>query len=254
MNTKSDYIAVFDSGVGGISVLRELVHLMPQERFLYFGDSANAPYGDRTPEEVTRLALHVAGHLSKRGLKAMVLACNTMTSAAMSTLQAHYPQLIIEGTEPALSLAAQQFPGGRIAVMATQVTLAGAKFDRRVQQYPDLTVYRIPAPGLVELVEAGLADSQAAHDLIYRLLQPYLGKIDALILGCTHYPFAKKTIADILGPDVALIDSGICTATNTKNSLASAGLLQEGDGCVEIENSLADPEMLTRSWQLLNEP
>lgn len=254
MNRKSDYIAVFDSGVGGISVLRELVRLMPQERFLYFGDSANAPYGDRTPEQVTQLALHVAAHLSERGLKAMVLACNTMTSAAMGTLQAHYPQLIIEGTEPALSLAAQQFPGGRIAVIATQVTLAGAKFDRRVQQYPDLTVYRIPAPGLVELVEAGLADSQESHDLIYRLLQPYLGKIDALILGCTHYPFAKKTIADILGPDVALIDSGICTATNTKASLAAAGLLREGDGCVEIENSLADPEILTRSWQLLNEP
>ena len=123
MNGTEDFIGVFDSGVGGISVLRHLRRLMPGERFIYYGDSANAPYGTRTKEEVKCLSLAVAEKLMARGLKALVVACNTATSAAIGDLRERYPDLIIVGIEPALKLAADRFPGGGIGVMATPMTL-----------------------------------------------------------------------------------------------------------------------------------
>ena len=128
MNTKQDYIAVFDSGLGGLSVLRHLRRRMPGERFLYYGDSAHAPYGTRSREDVEALTLRAADQLMGRGLKALVVACNTATSAAIATLRAKYPELIVVGIEPALKLAADRFPGGRIGVMATPVTLREEKF------------------------------------------------------------------------------------------------------------------------------
>ena len=123
MNQKENYIAVFDSGVGGLSVLRHLRDQLPGERFAYFGDSANAPYGTRSREEVCRLTLAAAERLMSRGLKALVVACNTATSAAINELRRAYPDLIVVGIEPALKLACDRFPGGRIGVMATPMTL-----------------------------------------------------------------------------------------------------------------------------------
>ena len=133
MNAKQDYIAVFDSGVGGISVLRHLVRQMPGERFLYFGDSANAPYGSRTTEEVRNLTLAAAEKLTTEyPIKALVIACNTATAAAVKQVREAYPNLIVIGIEPALKVAADHFPGGRVGVMATEVTLREEKFDRQV--------------------------------------------------------------------------------------------------------------------------
>ena len=148
MYTKNDYIAVFDSGVGGISVLRQLCKLMPGERYVYFGDSANAPYGSRPTEEVRQLTLAAAEHLTKNyPVKALVVACNTATAAAIQILRAAYPDLIVIGIEPALKLAADRFPGGRIGVMATQVTLREGKFEDLLRRHGhDCTVDRIPAP------------------------------------------------------------------------------------------------------------
>ena len=251
MHNKDEYIAVFDSGVGGISVLRELVRVMPQEKFLYFGDSANAPYGERSTQQVRQLTLAAAEMLMARGVKALVVACNTATSAAITTLREKYPDTIIIGIEPALKLAADRFPGGHIGVMATPVTLREEKFNQQLERFPGVTVSTIPVPALVELVEAGHRDDPQVEQLLRPALEPYAGKLDAVVLGCTHYPFAAGTIGKILGKDTAILDGGAGTARETHRRLAQAGLLYDGPGQVQIENSANDPAVLALSMELL---
>ena len=245
MNRKEDYIAVFDSGVGGISVLRHLRKWMPNERYLYFGDSANAPYGSRPTEEIRRLAENVAEYLLTRGIKALVVACNTATSAAIGALREKYPELIVIGIEPALKPAVDAFPGGTIGVLATPVTLREEKFRRLVESYSGhCRVIDLPAPGLSQLVEHGLGDSEEAEALLRPILAPWAGKMDALVLGCTHYPFAVATIRRIMGEDILLLDGGDGTARETRRRLAQAGLLYDGPGQLHWENSAGDPEIL----------
>ena len=251
MHKKEDYIAVFDSGVGGISVLRELIACMPQEKYLYFGDSANAPYGSKTTEQVKQLTLSAAQMLVNRGIKALVVACNTATAAAINALRQTYPDLIVIGIEPALKLAADRFPGGRIGVMATPVTLREEKFNQQVERFPGVEVCTIGVPALAELIEAGHLDDGAIEDLLRPALAPYAGKLDAVVLGCTHYPFAAKTIRNILGADTAILDGGIGTALQTRRRLEEAGLLYEGPGSLQIENSTGEPRLLKLSMELL---
>ena len=249
----NDYIAVFDSGVGGISVLRHLAALLPQERFLYFGDSANAPYGIKTKAQVKALTFAAAEKLMARGIKALVVACNTATSAAINDLRAAYPELIVIGIEPALKLAADKFPGGKLGVMATPMTLREAKFARLLERFAEsCEIFKIPAPGLVELIEGGRADSPETDRLLEDLFAPYPG-LDALVLGCTHYPFAKASISRVLGERVALLDGGEGTARETKRRLKEAGLLRTGEGSVTMENSKNSPDLLALSEKLLKE-
>lgn len=254
MYHKEDHIAVFDSGVGGISVLRQLRRILPRENFLYFGDSANAPYGTRSTAQVQELTLAAAEKLLRYPVKALVVACNTATAAAIGVLREKYPDLIIVGIEPALKLAADHFPGGRIGVMATAVTLREEKFDLLLHRFGDSsTVSKIPAPGLVELVEAGKAESAEAEALLRQILYPYIGQLDALVLGCTHYPFAARPIRKILGPRVQLLDGGEGTARETRRRLELAGLLSDGDGSVTWLNSADDPAILELCQRLLTQ-
>ena len=254
MSSKTDYIAVFDSGVGGISVLRELVRLMPQERYLYFGDSANAPYGTRPTAEVRALTLSAAERLMARGCKALVVACNTATAAAIIDLRAKYPDKIIIGIEPALKVAADHFPGGEVGVMATPVTLREEKFDVLLHRFTDAcTVHKIPAPGLVELVERGMAVSEESEALLRPLLAPYRDRLDAVVLGCTHYPFAAPVIGKLLGGHTALLDGGPGTARQTRRRLEAEGLLWDGPGELLIENSSGSQEMVALCRKLLEE-
>lgn len=254
MATRDDYIGVFDSGVGGISVLRELRRQLPNERFLYFGDSANAPYGSRSTEEVRRLSFQVAEYLISRGVKALVVACNTATAAAIRQLRQAYPELMILGIEPAVKLACDTFPGGTIGVMATEVTLREGKFDRLLSRCAQqCQIVKLPAVGLVELVEAGKANSPESEALLRRLLNPWVGKVQALVLGCTHYPFATKTIRSILGEETVLLDGGVGTAMHTRHRLEEANLLREGVGEVIFENSLRDDTVTALCRQLLEQ-
>ena len=248
-----DYIAVFDSGVGGISVLRELVRQMPGERFLYFGDSANAPYGTRPTQQVRELTVAAAEQLLSRGVKALVVACNTATSAAIDCLRQRHPDKIIVGIEPALKLAADQFPQGRIGIMATPVTLREDRFLQQLGRFPQVQSVLLPAPGLVDLIEAGKLDTPETQALLTQILSPYVGKLDALVLGCTHYPFVKKGIARILGPETLLLDGSEGTAKETRRRLEAAGLLSQGAGSVTIENSLGTAAVLALSHRLLQE-
>ena len=252
MNTRQDYIAVFDSGLGGLSVLRHLRRRMPGERFLYYGDSAHAPYGVRSRAEVEALTLSTAERLMSRGLKALVVACNTATSAAIEPLRAKYPDLIVVGIEPALTLAADRVPGGRIGVMATPVTLREEKFCHLLTRYAaKCQVYKIPAPQLVPLIEEGRVDTPIMEQTLHGLLDPFANKMDALVLGCTHFPFASHAMERLLGPRVAVLDGGDGTARETLHRLEAADLLEKGPGQLILENSLGTQDILRRSRRML---
>lgn len=252
MNQKNDFIGVFDSGVGGISVLRQLKKILPNERFLYYGDSAHAPYGKRSTAEVQKLTLSAAEKMKSFGLKALVIACNTATSAAIQSLRENNPDLIIIGIEPALKPAVDRFPGGRIGVMATEVTLREEKFNRLLERFEkDADIQKISAPGLVELVESGKASS--ADPLLEEILSPYQGKLDALVLGCTHYPLASSAIQRVLGDKVLLIDGGEGTARETKRRLEEADLIYTGPGEILWKSSAKDESMFALCKTLLND-
>lgn len=254
MGGKKDYIAVFDSGVGGLSVLRQLRRCLPGERFLYFGDSANAPYGTRAVEEVRDLTFAAVERLLPRGLKALVVACNTATSAAIRQLRESYPNLIVIGIEPALKLAAERFPGGRVGVMATPMTLREEKFQELLDIWSKKCVFHLlPAPDLVELVEAGKGNSIEAEIRIRELLGDDVGRLDAVVLGCTHYPFAAEAISRVLGKNVPLLDGGEGTARETRRRLLEENLLENGPGELILENSLPSEEIIALSRKLLEE-
>ena len=253
MASKADYIAVIDSGVGGISVLRKLIQLMPQERFLYFGDSANAPYGTKSVQQVQAMTEATVERLMGRGIKALVVACNTATAISIELLRKKYPDFIIVGIEPAVKPAVLRHPQGTVGIMATPVTLQGDKLKNLIAQYPHPDIRMIPAPGLVELVEAGLANTPQTDAFLADVLGPFIGKLDALVLGCTHYPFVIPAIRRTLGENTELYDGGAGTALQTRRRLEAAGLLYEGPGCVVFENSLEDPGIIELCKSLLTE-
>lgn len=249
-------IAVFDSGVGGISVLRELISCMPQENFLYFGDSVHAPYGARTTQSVQNLTLAAAKTLFDRGAKALVVACNTATAAAIEALRCAWPGNIIVGIEPALKLAVERHIGGRVAVMGTSVTIREQKFHDLAERFQtESDIIPLACPGLVELIEAGQTVGEQVSALLQEELKPALEKpLDAVVLGCTHYPFVKGEIRRIVGDRPEILDGGAGTARQTRRRLAEARLLKEsGEGSVVIENSLGS-EMVDLSRRLLESP
>lgn len=253
MNNKP--IAVFDSGVGGLSVLRELIRVLPEENFLYFGDSENAPYGGKPTQEILAITLARAEDLFARGCKALVVACNTATSAAINDLRAKYPDKIIIGIEPALKLAVTHFPKGRILVMATEATLRERKFAalmERVAQHCDIV--KCPCPGLVEFVERGELTGAAVEAALRAELKDCLtAPPDAVVLGCTHYPFLRGAIRAVVGKTPEILDGAVGTAKETKRRLTEAGLLRTGSpGKVELTNSLPTPEIMELSEKLLS--
>ena len=250
-------VAVMDSGLGGISVLRELVRAMPGEDFLYFGDSANAPYGTKPTEEVRRLTFEAAQNLFDRGCKALVVACNTATAAAITQLRETWPQRIIVGVEPALKLALDRHQGGRVAVMGTNVTIREQKFQDLMARFRGQGAgYPLACPGIVEFVERGERSGSALERLLREELAPALaeGPLDAVVLGCTHYPFVKKAIAQVVGPAAEIVDGGEGTARETRRRLAELNLLRTDGGAVAMENSLNDPDILDLGWKLLRLP
>ena len=252
MAKKSDAIAVFDSGVGGISVLRELIRQLPEETFLYFGDSANAPYGTKTAGQVRELTLQAAKMLFDRDVKALVVACNTATAAAIDLLRQTWPEKIIIGIEPAVKVAADRFPAGRVGVLATPVTLQEEKFLHLTEKFPQMQVFPIPLPGLVERIETGASEADI-EAFLAPTLAPYKDKLDAAVLGCTHYPFAKDAISRLLGKDTQILDGSVGTAQQTRRRLEEQDLLAQGSRQVMIENSAGEARLIARCAQLLED-
>ena len=246
MSTDNRPIGVLDSGLGGISVLRELVKLMPGEDFIYYGDSANAPYGTRTPEEVIDLTKKDVEFLLERGAKAIVVACNTAT----------YEEVLpVIGIEPALKPAVKAKEHSKVVVMATPMTLSQTKFNSMMHIYEDdANIIKMPCPGLVEYIESGVLDGPVLDAYLEKQFAPYdKAEIDAVVLGCTHYPLIREVIQKHL-PGVFVYDGGFGTAKQTKRRLEERGLLsdRESGGKVEIFNSRNTEEILELSRQLLN--
>ncbi|MDO5521956.1 MAG: glutamate racemase [bacterium] len=255
MTQEEKAIAVFDSGVGGISVLRELVKLMPNENFIYYGDSAHAPYGTKSIEEVYQLSIHNIEKLAQQGIKAVVIACNTVTSVAIDDLRDKYRKMPIIGVEPALKPAVLHKKDGRVLVMATPITIHEHKFSKLMDTYQRMAeVIPLPCGGLADLVEAGKVEGEEVEDYLGNLLAPYVSpKLDAIVLGCTHYPFAKEAIAKVVGYDVEFFDGGVGTAKETERRLKESGLLNPSKekGKVTMLNSLNDERMIELSYYLL---
>lgn len=234
-------IGVFDSGVGGISVLRELVKIMPNENYLYLGDSLHAPYGTKSLEEVRSLTIGNVEHLMEMGAKSIVVACNTATSAAVAILRKKYPDLPLVGIEPAIKPAVLHKPDSCVVVMATPMTLRQEKFCKLMAQYQDRArIIPLPCPGLMEFVERGDLDGKDLEKYLTELLWT-VGeeKVDSIVLGCTHYPFVRKMIQKIVGDQVVIFDGGNGTAREMKRRLQNLGLLttSQEKGTVRFLNS-----------------
>lgn len=245
-NHREGPIGVFDSGVGGISVLRELVKVMPQEDFLYFGDSLNAPYGTKELEQVRALTLRHVEYLLEQGAKAIAVACNTATSAAVAVLREMYPSVPLVGIEPAIKPAAEEKPGARIIVMATPMTLQQEKFQKLMALYEDrIRIVPLPCPGLMEFVERGDLEGEDLRRYLTELFWSVRQEpLDGVVLGCTHYPFARGMIQQVLGEDVTIYDGGPGTARELCRRVTEAGLLRPSDrkGSVQFLNSQDTPE------------
>ena len=250
-------VGVFDSGLGGISVVRQIVRDMPHEHVLYFGDSANAPYGTKTPGQVRDLSLAIAQRFVDEGVKAIVIACNTATSAAVNDLRERYDIPII-GMEPALKVACDAGHGRRqrVIVAATPLTLRERKFAALMDRFKERhTIYPEPCPDLVEIVESGrLGD----HDLVMRTLHAYfdhydLDAIDAVVLGCTHFVFYRNYFRELLPPTTAIIDGNEGTVRHLGVVLESLGCLapEDAPGGVELANSDPSPRIAALSRELL---
>ncbi len=239
-----------DSGIGGISVLKEIVKLMPNEDCIFFGDSVNAPYGTKELSQIQRIVMDRAEYLYSRGIKALVVACNTATSAAIRLLRDRYRDIPVIGIEPALKPAVSGDERHTVVVMATPMTIREKKFQSLMAKYADEgTVYPLPCPGLADLIEDGNTEGEKLEKYILELLMPYLGeKIDYIVLGCTHYPFAKKTIQKIAGDDVRIIDGSLGTAKQLKRRLKAAGLENPGTdrGTIVFEDSIPSKTELCR--------
>ena len=251
-------VLFFDSGVGGISILRRSVRLLPCEDYLYFGDSLHAPYGVRSLGEVRELCLNALEPLIARGVKALVVACNTATSAAIGALRERHPDLIVIGTEPAIKPAVERHEGGRILVMATPMTLKEEKFLALQAQYqPRAEIIPLPCPGLMEFVEQGVTSGGAVEGYLLDKLEPYRNvPVSAIVLGCTHYPFLTGAIRRIVGRHVEIIDGADGVAQQLRSRLAAENLLsaRTEPGRVAFENSLDQPEILELCRTLLSAP
>ena len=199
-----EYIGILDSGVGGISVLREAVKLLPHENFIYYGDNKNAPYGPKPIEEIRRLSKDAVDFLLNKNVKALVLACNTITAAYAQQLREEVDIPVI-GMEPAVKPASLARCGGKILALATKATLTLEKFTLLMERYGE-GVIPLEGKGLVEIVESGKRSSQEAHDALKAIFEPYLDEqIDGIVLGCTHYPFLRKQIEQFF-PEALIFD------------------------------------------------
>ena len=236
-------IGVFDSGVGGISVLKHIRALMPNEDLLYVADSKFAPYGNKTPEFIRERTDAIAGFLIEKGAKALVVACNTATAAAAEYLRGRYALPII-AMEPAVKPAAQATKTGVIGVLATSGTLQSAQFAALLEHYgQNVRVVTQACHGLVECVERGDLAGAETEALLRRYVQPLLdANADTIVLGCTHYPFVRPLIESLLGGQVTLIDTGDAVARHLKSRLENLRLITSKSvmGHVEFWNNSAD--------------
>ncbi|SCK05013.1 glutamate racemase [Vogesella sp. LIG4] len=224
-------IGMFDSGLGGLSVWRQLVRTLPHESVLYLADQGYCPYGERSQAQIIARAEVITDYLLAQGATLLLIACNTATSAAVRHLRARYPQLPIVGMEPAIKPAVQATQSGRVGVLATRATLAGSKFRELAEQFrQQAQIVCQPGEGFVELVESGELASQQARDTVSQSLAPLLAAgVDHVVLGCTHYPFLAPLLRDLLPAHIDLIDPSDAVVRQTARLLTQHQLAAPAD-------------------------
>lgn len=219
-------IGIFDSGIGGLTVASVIRQALPSERLLYFGDTAHMPYGQRDLVEVRRFSSGIVQALRAKDCKMVVIACNTASAAALSTLREAHPGFLFVGMEPAVKPAVEHTRTGTVGVIATTATFQSELYASVVERFAqDVQVLHQPCPGLVKQIEAGELDTPLTEALLRGWLQPMLDKhIDALVLGCTHYPIVRPLIERIVGPDVRIVDPAPAIARQVQRLLEGRSL------------------------------
>ena len=225
-------IGVFDTGVGGLTILRDLLRELPDERYLYFGDTGNCPYGVRPEDEIRRLALAIADFLSAHGVKLMVVACNTISVVALDDLRAAHPDTPFVGVAPAVKPAARLTRVGRVGVASTEVSARSDYLRRLIAEHAQgVAVSAVGCPRLVLLAEAAQLDGPVVEATIREDIAPLLtANIDVLVLGCTHFPAMRPAFERVVGPGIQVIDSGAAIARRARVILADDGLLANPAG------------------------
>ena len=251
--TPHDPVGVFDSGVGGVSVLREIQRQLPAEDLIYVADSAHAPYGDKSVEEIQDRAFHIVDVLLSHNAKAIVVACNTATGVAVEALRERWA-LPIVAIEPAVKPAAAATRTGIVGVLATRQTIASPRFTRLAETWANgARIIAQPCPGLVEHIERGELATERTRHLIAGFVRPLIDQgADTLVLGCTHYPFVEPLIAEIAGPGVAIINPAAAVARELRRRLRESGLLapETHAGATSYRTS-GSPEQLTAMLAML---
>jgi glutamate racemase len=238
-------IGIFDSGIGGLTVAQAIQQALPHERLLYFGDNANIPYGAKTNDEILRLSRGITHALLEQDCKLIVIACNTASAAALKPLRAELPQVTFVGMEPAVKPAVEHTRTGVVGVIATVATVQGEVFTSIVERFAqDVKVIKQACPGLVLQIEAGEYDTPKTEAMLRGWLEPMVADgIDALVLGCTHYPFVRPLIERIVGPQVRVIDPAPAIARRVEYVLRETGALAGGNLSGELLCSTSgDPE------------
>lgn len=245
-NRQNDPIGVFDSGVGGLSVLREIWRKLPEERCIYISDQVHVPYGTRTLEEVRTFAEQISQFLLIQNVKLIVVACNTASAAALHKLRETFPQTPFVGMEPAIKPAAEKTASGVVGVLATPATFQGALYASVVERFAnDVHLLQHTCPGLVGRIEEGDLDSPGTRQILIDALQPMLAQdIDTVVLGCTHYPFVIPVIQEICGPGVRVIDPAPAIARQVERVLVANNIIHES-GRTHVLNPHEQTRILT---------
>lgn len=242
-------IGLFDSGVGGLTIWKEIKTLMPSESTIYIADNAHMPYGDKSREDIIRLSVHHTQWLIAKGCKIVVVACNTATTNAIGTLRARFPDMPFIGIEPAIKPASLNSKTGVIGVLATKGTLVSDLFKKTSEAYgAQIRIISQDGDGLAAIIQSGQARSKETRDLLTKYLEPMLSKnIDYLVLGCTHYPLLIPLLEEMLPPHVRIIDSGAAVAQQTQRMLEQRQLLAASEGAPPTSKfyATASPELLT---------
>lgn len=243
-------IGVFDSGLGGLSILKELMKILPNEEYIFYEDSINNPYGEKSEEELLKITSKIVEYLLDRDCKIIVIACNTATTCCMKLLREKYPDTIFVGTVPAIKVAYDNNFKNTL-ILSTPYTTKSKRVEELLDNYvrEDQNILNLSGRNLANLIE--LDDKEEINKLLHELLDDYNGKIDSIVLGCTHYSLIKDEISSVI-PNVELLDGCLGVANEVKHQLENNDLLDNGNGSLEIINT-KDNSLIDRSYEILGE-
>lgn len=247
---KSGKIGIFDSGIGGVTVLREIVKILPNENYIYYSDSKNNPYGDKTDEEIQQLCDNIVQHFIKEKCKVIIIACNTASSKAVKLLREKYPQIPFVAIEPAYKMVHDYAYDKPTLVMATKGTIDSEKFNLLLKKYDNHKTYLLSCIGLADRIEQG--NKEEIKKYLKEHISIYQGKVQNVVLGCTHYPLIQKEIQEILG-QVQFFNGAPNLAKHLKDILKEKKLLNQGEGKIEFEDSQGLEQKKKRFFQILKE-